>query len=405
MRTDYISAIWQITDMIKNGGRIDQSLKNALILISKTVNAEAGTIWLYNKYNDGKIKPVFSFGGGDISNLELLPGQGIAGSVIENGRSVFVFDCKSDSHWASWSDKVTGFETRSMICVPLKNEFEIIGCIQLLNKRNNSLFNEDDLELCETLAALAAVAVEKEGFLIRFDDKRRPLISMKGVTKIYPSGEQPVKVLKGIDLDIYEGEFLVILGESGCGKTTLLNLIGGMDTLSDGTYLFDNIPMQNADEKTLTNFRRNSIGFVFQAYNLMPNLTALENLTLISEICENPMNPAEALDKVGLSDKAKNFPSQLSGGQQQRVSIARAIVKTPKLILADEPTAALDEKTSVEVLDVMENIVRKNSCALVMVTHNTEISKMADRIIHIKNGIITDTTINMYPVHARDLQW
>lgn len=231
------------------------------------------------------------------------------------------------------------------------------------------------------------------------------LISLKNVTKIYKNGDNMTKALKTIDLDIFAGEFLCIVGESGCGKSTMLNLIGGLDSLSEGTITFMNQDISSASRKELTLYRRNHTGFVFQNYNLMNNLNARQNLDLIAELVENPMNSEEALRLVGLDNKSNNYPSQLSGGQQQRLSIARALVKNPKIILADEPTAALDYETSIEVLTVLENVMNNKGTTLVMVTHNEEITKMADRIVRLKDGKIASIVVNDHKLKANELEW
>ncbi len=230
-------------------------------------------------------------------------------------------------------------------------------------------------------------------------------MSLRGITKDYPSGMEVAHILKGVDLDIYENELLVILGESGCGKTTLLNIIGGMDSLTDGSVTIDGKDFSHPTEKELVDFRRDYIGFIFQSYNLMPNLTAVENVRFIAEICKNPGNPVEAIDMVGLTDRANNYPSMMSGGQQQRVSIARAIVKNPRMILADEPTAALDFSTGKEVLMLIESLIAKKLTTVVMVTHNVEIAKMANRVVRVKDGRIASIRINSWPVKAADLTW
>ena len=211
--------------------------------------------------------------------------------------------------------------------------------------------------------------------------------------------------MKGINLDVYEHEFVVVLGESGCGKSTMMNIIGGMDYLTSGTLTIEGKDYSHPDDASLTAFRREYVGFIFQSYNLMPNLSAIENVRFISEIAKDPITPEEAIAKVGLSERADNYPSQLSGGQQQRVSIARAIVKNPKLILADEPTAALDLNTSREVLSVIQEIVRKNDTTVMMVTHNPEIGKMADRVVRVSNGRIASIKRNLHPLDAQELSW
>ena len=230
------------------------------------------------------------------------------------------------------------------------------------------------------------------------------LFSLRDVRKCYESGSVKTEALRGISLDVYKGEMLVVLGKSGCGKSTLLNIVGGMDTLTEGQFLFEGEDYSNLKEKARTEYRRNSVGFIFQSYNLMPELKAIENIEFIAGICKNSSDPKELLELVGLADYANKYPSQLSGGQAQRVSIARALVKKPKLILADEPTAALDFTTSIEVLKVIEEIVKKGA-TMVMVTHNEEIAKMANRVIRIKDGKVSEITENEFPCRAEELEW
>ena len=237
------------------------------------------------------------------------------------------------------------------------------------------------------------------------NEEKEILISLKGLKKDFPSGKDVLHVLKGIDLDIYKNEFLVIHGESGSGKSTLINIIGGMDSMTEGTVIAFGKDLKRMSEREMTEYRRKNIGFVFQNYNLMPNLTAKENVQYIADLVKDPMDADEAVGLVGLTDRANHFPGQLSGGQLQRVAIARAIVKHPKLILADEPTAALDYATSIEVLSAIEKIVRSRGTTIVMVTHNAEIARMADRIIKIRNGSIEDIRENPNPAHAEELVW
>ncbi|MBE5844722.1 MAG: ABC transporter ATP-binding protein [Butyrivibrio sp.] len=231
------------------------------------------------------------------------------------------------------------------------------------------------------------------------------IISLQSVSRSFKSGDNKLEALKDISLEIYEKEFVVILGESGCGKTTILNIIGGMDHLTSGKLIVDGKDFSNPTDAELTDYRRVFLGFVFQDYHLMPNLTAQENVEFIAELIDGSMDPAKAIDMVGLSERAGNYPSQMSGGQQQRVSIARAICKNPRLILADEPTAALDFSTSIEVLSVFENIVKTQGTTVVMVTHNNEIARMANRIIKIKDGQIENIITNDNPASATDLSW
>lgn len=403
-RIDFTQVIWEITKLLQEAESLEDALRSALKQVVTAVGAEAGTIWFYNKRGDGNIYPSFSIGGADLTGMSLRSGEGIAGAVVESGKTTIVKDCQSDARWAGRFDEKTGFVTKSMICVPLVNKYEVIGCIQIINKKDGSLYDNDDVKICEDLAMLTAIAVDSRGLNLGFTQEKPVIISLRDVTKTYGQGETQVQVLRGVNLDIREGEFLVILGESGCGKSTLLNIIGGMDQLTTGTFLFDGEDYSRADEKTLTMFRRNSIGFIFQAYNLMPTLTAKENLEFIGELCENAMDAETALEQVGLAARMDNYPAQMSGGQQQRVSIARALVKRPRMILADEPTAALDYETSIEVLTVLEEVIRGGTTVL-MVTHNEEIAKMAHRVIRMKGGVVAEVMLNAHPAEAKELVW
>ncbi len=400
----YTQVVWEITRLLREAESLEAALRTSLNEVVKAVGAEAGTIWAYNAAGDGRIYPSFWIGGADMTGLSLSPGEGIAGAVIQEGKPTVVRDCQRDPRWAGRFDKTTGFVTRSMVCVPLINQYEVIGCIQIINKKDGSLYDESDVWLCENLAMLTAIAVDERGLNLGIAEEKRVILSLRNVKKTFGSGETQVQALRGISLDIREGEFLVILGESGCGKSTMLNIIGGMDQLTEGTFLFEGRDYSHADEKTLTEYRRKSVGFIFQAYNLMPTLTAGENLDFIGELCDNSMDAAQALELVGLSQKRESYPSQMSGGQQQRISIARALVKRPRIILADEPTAALDYETSVEVLSVFENVVRSGT-TLLMVTHNEEIAKMANRVIRIKGGLVAEVIVNRHPAKARELSW
>ena len=403
-RVNYTQVVWEITRQLQESESLEKALRVSLGTVVRAVGAEAGTSWFYNKDGDGRIHPSFWIGGADLTGLSLAAGEGIAGSVVETGETTVVKDCQSDPRWAGRFDAKTGFVTRSMVCVPLLNKYETIGCIQIINKLDGSLYDDADVELCENLAMLTAIAVDGNGLNLGFSQEKTTLISLKNVTKTFGIGEMQVQVLKGVNLDVREGEFLVILGESGCGKSTMLNIIGGMDQPTSGSVIFAGKDYANATDEERTAFRRSAVGFIFQAYNLMPTLTAEENLDFIGELTETSMTAAEALEAVGLLEKRKNYPGQLSGGQQQRVSIARALVKRPKLILADEPTAALDYETSIEVLSVLENVIKAGT-TLLMVTHNEEIAKMANRVIRMKGGVVSEVVFNHHPDSARELVW
>ncbi|MEM7770554.1 MAG: ABC transporter ATP-binding protein [Cyanobacteria bacterium P01_A01_bin.37] len=218
-------------------------------------------------------------------------------------------------------------------------------------------------------------------------------------------GEVQVHALRSVDLDLYEGEFIVLLGPSGSGKSTLLNILGGLDVPSGGHIYFHNRALTDADEGTLTRFRRNSVGFVFQFYNLIPSLTARENVALVTDIARHPMKPDDALGLVGLENRLDHFPAQLSGGEQQRVAIARAIAKRPEVLLCDEPTGALDFETGKRVLDTLAQINQEFGTTTAVITHNAGIAAMADRVIHMRSGAIAEIACNAQKVSPSELEW
>jgi putative ABC transport system ATP-binding protein len=225
------------------------------------------------------------------------------------------------------------------------------------------------------------------------------------LAKVYLMGEVAVHALRGANLEIFAGELVVLLGPSGSGKSTLLNIIGGLDTATSGSVFYREKALTAASERELTEYRRTSVGFVFQFYNLIPSLTAQENVAVVTEIAEKPMKPEDALTLVGLADRLDHFPAQLSGGEQQRVAIARAIAKNPAVLLCDEPTGALDSKTGIVVLEVLERINKELGTATVIITHNADIASMADRVIHLSNGIITEIAANSVKKSSSELQW
>jgi len=232
-----------------------------------------------------------------------------------------------------------------------------------------------------------------------------PTLSARGLTKTYQSGEIEVQALRGVDLDIHESELIVLLGPSGSGKSTLLNILGGLDLPSSGRIFFGDIDLSACDEPALTAYRRRHVGFVFQFYNLIPSLTARENVALVTEIAERPMDPAEALELVGLGERLEHFPAQLSGGEQQRVAIARAIAKRPDVLLCDEPTGALDSKTGIRVLEAIELVNRELGTTAALITHNAVIADMADRVFSLGDGRIVDIRENPRRRPARELDW
>lgn len=233
----------------------------------------------------------------------------------------------------------------------------------------------------------------------------KPIIIAKNLCKTYQMGEVKVEALKNATFELNEGEFVVVLGPSGSGKSTLLNIIGGMDKASGGELYYKEASLHNADAKKLTQYRRNEVGFVFQFYNLMPNLTAYENINLSVQIAENPLSIDELLAKVGLTERGDHFPSQLSGGEQQRIALARALAKNPAMLLCDEPTGALDFQTSIVVLSMLRNFCDEYNKTVVVITHNTAIAKIADRVFYLKDGMIERIETNENPLPPERVSW
>lgn len=230
-------------------------------------------------------------------------------------------------------------------------------------------------------------------------------VSFQDVNKIYKTGEVEIQALREVNFEIEKGEFCVIVGASGAGKTTILNILGGMDTLSGGKVFLDGEEISSFNKKQLTTYRRYDVGFVFQFYNLVQNLTALENVELAAQICKEPLNAMTVLTSVGLKDRAGNFPAQLSGGEQQRVAIARALAKNPKLLLCDEPTGALDYNTGKAVLKLLQDTCRKENMTVVVITHNQALTAMADRVITVKSGTVTKMELNEHIVPVEEIEW
>ena len=233
----------------------------------------------------------------------------------------------------------------------------------------------------------------------------KDFVKLQDITKIYKMGEIEIRAADNISFSIDKGEFVVFVGPGGAGKRTVLNILGGMDPATSETLLLDGDEITAYNSKRLTEYRREDIGFVFQFYNLVPNLTALENVELALQICRDPLDARKVMEEVGLGDRLNNFPAQLSGGEQQRVSIARALAKNPKLLLCDEPTGALDYNTGKSILKLLQNMCRERGMTVIVITHNQAIAPMADRLIHIKNGQVSQMELNEHPVSIDDIEW
>jgi putative ABC transport system ATP-binding protein len=235
--------------------------------------------------------------------------------------------------------------------------------------------------------------------------RREVVFSVSGLKKVYRMGDVSVQALRGVDVELFSGELVVLLGPSGSGKSTFLNILGGLDTATEGQVMYREKDLTNAKEYDLTDYRRYHVGFVFQFYNLIPSLTARENVAVVTDIAQKPMKPEEALRLVGLSERLDHFPSQLSGGEQQRVAIARAISKNPAVLLCDEPTGALDFETGIVVLEALERVNRTLGTTTVIITHNSDIAAIADRVIHLSDGHVSEVILNAVKKSPRQLHW
>ena len=399
----YFKTIGEVQSVIANATTLDEALQGGLKAIVENAGAECAVIWYVDKAGDGKLHPYFWIGPVDLTRRVHALGDGAVGRVFETQKAerLFEFDALQDVETAI---DFKGMNVSSMVCVPFSSNTANIGTIQFVNTPESGPFTDEGADVMEIMAMMAAIALEDNEELAEPWEPGEVIMELRDITREFQNGDVITKVLKGVNLDVYEGEFLVLLGESGCGKSTLLNIIGGMDSATSGTFRYLGKDLSEATHSELTDFRRDNIGFIFQSYNLMPNLTALQNLKLIAELVDAPMDADEALDLVGLEKRKRNYPSQMSGGQQQRVSIARALVKNPKIILADEPTAALDYATSIEVLQVMEKVIGKGT-TMVMVTHNEEITRMADRVVRMRDGRMHEVTVNRKRARATDLVW
>ncbi|MCR4871805.1 MAG: ATP-binding cassette domain-containing protein [Atopobiaceae bacterium] len=393
----------EINTAISQAASLDAALKAGLKIIRDNLDAEMAVIWFYDKEGDKKLHPSYWVAPNDITDRVHAVGEGAVGRSYQNQKAIRSLWFETDPDVATQAD-FEGIEISSAICAPFSSPFEDYGVVQVVNKAGGGRFTEDDADVIEIMSMLVAQAISKNESRFEMWEHGEPVIELRGITREFQNGDTISKILRGINLDVYEGEFLVLLGESGCGKSTLLNIIGGMDKATSGEFRCFGQDFSNADRDMLTEYRRHNIGFIFQSYNLMPNLNAYQNLALIAELVDDPLPIEDALESVGMAEKARSYPSRLSGGQQQRICIARALVKRPKLILADEPTAALDYTTSIEVLTALEKVVAGGT-TMIMVTHNEEIARMANRVVRLRGGLLHEVTVNRHPAKAADLVW
>lgn len=397
-----VQTLWLIMEALRDANQLEDALSKSLEIFCDATKSDKGTIWMLDDAS-GRTVAVMAHGTSAAVGESASSGEGVVGEVIatEKSKAYKASEVQKLKYAGVDGPDITG---KSVLCVPIKTPNHTIGCLLLTGKEGGD-YTQDDIDVCENCCAVLALDIEDKGFSFRPFEDRKPIVTVRGIIKEFMSGEEIRRILKGVDLDVFPGELMVVLGESGCGKSTLLNIIGGMDRMTEGELLVEGKDMSKPSEEELTEYRREYIGFIFQAYNLMPNLSAYENIEFIGEISDNPMDSMEALRMVGLEEKGNSMPSALSGGQMQRVSIARALVKNPKIILADEPTAALDYDTSIKVLKVIEDIVKKRNTTVLMVTHNPEIAKMANRVVKLRDGKISSIRVNLHPLNAEDLVW
>lgn len=394
----FVTTVWQIMDAIQNNNQLEDSLSKCIDILCETLQCQSGLIWMEND-DDERLYVVACKDDKDLTGISVTKNHFVFEPSYMEGQSQVFNHTSNDNRFQNVSD-IFG---DNVLIVPLKTGKEILGCVQFNNKVDG--FDEEDIRLCENAASIIAIDVVDKGLTFEPNRNRNVLVSLRNVVKEFKSGDEIRRILNKINLDVYEGELLVVLGESGCGKSTMLNIIGGMDRATSGELIVEGEDFSHPSEHELTEYRRHYIGFIFQAYNLMPNLTALENVKFIAEIANDPLDSQEMLEMVGLGDRGNRYPSAMSGGQQQRVCIARAIVKNPKIVLADEPTAALDVVTGKEVLKVIEKVVKERKTTVIMVTHNVEIAKMANRVVRLKNGNIDSVRVNLHPLPAEELSW
>lgn len=400
----YIKTMKQLSAVIPHVKSLDEGLQEGLDIVLENIGFEYAIAWFEDRESGRPVlRSPYWVGDLNLTTVECPFEGNIVGRVFTGRSAECCNDCR-DGKVLEGLDFLNEIEVRNIECIPVASGYEAIGCILLINKAGGGDISEDEHNVLDMFGILLSMYCDDNDAIYESMHRRNVLASLRDIRKDYKNGDTITHVLKGVDLDIMEGEFLVLLGESGCGKSTMLNIIGGIDTATSGTFTFKGVDYSDPGQKTLTNYRKDNIGFIFQSYNLMPNMTAYQNLKYVAELKPDSIDPEEALRLVKLDGKGGSYPSQMSGGQQQRVSIARALVKQPQMILADEPTAALDYETSIEVLQALEERVAAGM-TLVMVTHNEEIAKMANRVIRMKSGVIASIKTNHHPAKATDLSW
>ncbi|MBR4928508.1 MAG: ATP-binding cassette domain-containing protein [Oscillospiraceae bacterium] len=402
-KKDRIEVLWQIMQALGGHDSAEDAFTEAMEIIRGEIGIGEMTVWLRDP-EEARVVAIAHAGESSVAGYSVDPKDSVVGKVIATEKEIWASGEELNNYFPNGLDTVTGIRVFNCYLFPVRRSGETVGCLQAVN-RSEGVYSEEEKATLRSFCGLAAMVADELGVHFPGGKNRNVILSLRNVVKEFQTGAGLRQILKGIDLDIYENEFLVILGESGCGKSTLLNIIGGIDSLTRGKMFAGGKDLTELPEEELSRYRRDVIGFVFQSYNLMPNLTALENIEFIAENTPGHGDPEDALAMVGLSDRADRYPSMLSGGQQQRVAIARAIVKQPKIILADEPTGALDFATGKEVLRVIEKLVHEKKTTVVMVTHNREIARMANRVIRMRDGRIGSVQENAWPRSAEELVW
>lgn len=393
----------KIHSLISTVSTFDEAIRGVSRLLVDNGIADYMVVWNTNPKSENDCYPYYWICPVDLTARVNKCDTGIVGRVCRKHETETLFSFNEEAE-AGDKDILSGVDVSSVVCAPFSINDNFEGCIEFIRSSTGKPFTSDEADMCSITSLITEMYIKEASVGPADETTKEILLSAKDIRKSYINGENVLEVLKGVNLEVFDGELLCIQGESGCGKSTFLNIVGGLLSADSGNLKFMDHEMTQMSDAELTIYRRDHIGFVFQAYNLMPNLTAKQNLDLIAEIVKNPMDSMEALELVGMKERAGHYPSQLSGGQQQRVSIARALVKRPKLIFADEPTAALDFKTSIEVLEVFEKI-KESGTTILMVTHNEEITRMADRVIRFRDGKTYEIIVNHKPAKANELRW
>lgn len=397
---------WRVLELLNKSKHTAETMRIFLEELAAQSKAAAASVWLLDEEDNISLYAACGEKCGGLEQIVLKRGQGICGACIEQNDVVLAEDVAQDRRWESKADILTGFHTESILSVPISaSQSGAFGCLQLLNKKEGA-FDENDISLGRTMADLLAKWFYESGISIPSLKKREVLVEGVNLIKTYGEGNACVHALDDVSFRIHKGELTVILGSSGSGKSTLLNVIGGMTRPDSGKVIFDGFgDIAGFRKKQQTVFRKDMVGFVFQFYNLIPELTVWENVALVADMAKIPRPVEEVLEMMGLSHRKDHYPSQLSGGEQQRVSIARALVKNAAFLLCDEPTGALDYNTGKQILIELEKLAREQGQTVVIVTHTTSISTIADRIIKMRSGRIVEEIVNPHPVSAAMVEW